>query len=190
MTQRVFIAQGSRVTVEYIIQKGSACVEAFREISHLIANFFGDPDHARRSKEVAFHEDMRVLVEEMVRHGLKKLSPSGHFVPAPTKKTSTKTLTTPISAIVDVQVGGAEIWQQGKFSEFIKNTTYDPALGYPIDNPEDHDTRLDTGTVFDNTISNPLHHSAYVDVHGDESGDSGIGSLGGGGEFSTGEIVT
>ena len=63
MRQRVFIAQGSGVTVEYIIQKGSACVEAFHEISHLIANFFGDPDRARRSKEVAFHEDMRVLVE-------------------------------------------------------------------------------------------------------------------------------
>jgi len=104
------------------------------------------------------------------------------------KKTSKKTTTTPISAIVDVQ-GGAEIWQQGKFSEFIKATTYDPALGYPIDSPEDHDTCLDTQTVFDNTISNPLHHSTYVDVHGDESGESGIGSLGGGGEFSTGEIA-
>jgi hypothetical protein len=184
MRQRVFIAQGSGVTVEYIIQKGSACVEAFHEISHLIANFFGDPDCARHSKEVAFHEDMRVLVEERERHHLFQLSSKGHFVPAPAKKTSKKTTTTPISAIVDVQVGGAEIWQQGKFSDFIKATTYDPALGYPIDSPEDHDTRLDTQTVFDNTISNP-----DVDVHGDESGESGIGSLGGGGEFSTGEIA-
>jgi len=125
----------------------------------------------------------------MERHGLHKLSSGGHFVPAPIKKTSKKTSTAPISAIVDVQVAGAEIWQQGKFSEYIKTTTYDPALGYPINNPEDHDTRLDTETVFDNTISNPLHYSAYVDIHGDESGDSGIGSLGGGGEFSTGEIV-
>lgn len=168
------------------------CRGILRDIpSHLIANFFGDPDRARRSKEVAFHEDTRVLVEEMERHSLHKISSSGHFVPAPTKKTSKKTSTAPISAIVDVQVAGAEIWQQGKFSEFIKTTTYDPALGYPIDNPEDHDTRLDTETVFDNTVSNPLHHSAYVDVHGDklESGNSGIvGSLGGGGEFSTGEI--
>ena len=188
MDQRVFIAQGSGVTVEYIIEKGSACVEAFREISHLIANFFGDPDRARRSKEVAFHEDMRVLVEEMEHHSLHKLSSSGHFVPAPTKKTSKRSSTAPISAIVDVQVAGAEIWQQGKFSEFFKTTTYNPALGYPISNLDDHDTRLDTETVFDNTISNPLHHSAYVDVHGDESGSSGIGSLGGGGEFSTGEI--
>jgi len=130
MTQRVFIAQGSGVTVEYIIQKGSACVEAFREISHLIANFFGDPDRARHSKEVVFYEDMRVLVEDMEHHGLQKLSSTGHFIPAPTKKTSKKTSSALISAIVDVQVAGAEIWQQGKFSEFIKTTTYDPALGY------------------------------------------------------------
>ena len=125
----------------------------------------------------------------MEHHGLHKPSSTSHFVPAPSKKTSKKSSTVPISAIMDVQVAGAEIWQQGKFSEFIKTTTYDPALGYPIDNPEDHDTCLDTETVFDNTILNPLHHSAYVDVHGDKSGGgSGIGSLGGGEEFSTGEI--
>ena len=188
MVQRVFIAQGSGVTVDYIIEKGSACVEAFREISHLLANFFGDPDRARRSKEIAFHDDMRILVEQMEHHGGHRLSLSGHFVPAPTKKTSKKTSTAPLSAIVDVDVAGAEVWQHGKFTEFIQATTYDPALGYPIENPEDHDTRLDTGTVFDNTVLNPLEHGAYVDVHGDESGSSVIGSLGGGGEFSTGEI--
>jgi hypothetical protein len=57
-TQRVFIAQGSGVTMEYIIKKGSACVEAFRDISHIVANFFGDPDSARRHKELKFQEDI------------------------------------------------------------------------------------------------------------------------------------
>ncbi len=38
----------------------------------------------------------------------------------------------PVSAIVDVQVVGAGIWQQGKFRDFIQSTTYDPALGYPL----------------------------------------------------------
>ncbi|KAF9070833.1 hypothetical protein BDP27DRAFT_1419605 [Rhodocollybia butyracea] len=37
--KRVFIASGSGVTVEYIIDKGSACVEAFHDISHLVAHF-------------------------------------------------------------------------------------------------------------------------------------------------------
>jgi hypothetical protein len=66
-----------------------------------------------------------------------------------------------------------------------KSTTYDPALGYPITN-DDRDTRLDSGSMFDN-VTNPLGNDSYDDVHGDEDGT--LGSLGGGGEYSTGEIV-
>lgn len=47
------------------MHKGSACVEVFRNASHLVAEFFGNPDRNRRSKEIAFQEDMRVLVEDM-----------------------------------------------------------------------------------------------------------------------------
>ena len=67
----------------------------------------------------------------------------------------------------------------------MKSTTYDPAVGSPITN-DDRDMRLDSGTVFDN-VTNPLEHDSYDDVHGDEAGT--LGSLGGGGEYSTGEIV-
>ncbi|KAJ7834341.1 hypothetical protein B0H14DRAFT_3462101 [Mycena olivaceomarginata] len=48
--KRVYIASGAGVTVQYIIHKGSACVEAFRDISHLVANFFGDPNRAGKVK--------------------------------------------------------------------------------------------------------------------------------------------
>jgi hypothetical protein len=64
--QRVFIASGSGVTIDYIIRKGSACVEAFRDITHMDVNFFGDPDRAR-SKEVKFNQDLEALVSEMQR---------------------------------------------------------------------------------------------------------------------------
>ncbi|KAE9397161.1 hypothetical protein BT96DRAFT_996000 [Gymnopus androsaceus JB14] len=50
--KRVYVAKGNAVTVEYIIKKGSASVEAFREISHLVANFLVTlihPDVPRRS---------------------------------------------------------------------------------------------------------------------------------------------
>ncbi|KAJ7835165.1 hypothetical protein B0H14DRAFT_2363521 [Mycena olivaceomarginata] len=67
LNQRVFIASGSGVTIEYIMRKGSACVEAFRDITHLVANFFGDPDRARRSKKVKFNQDIEALVTEMQR---------------------------------------------------------------------------------------------------------------------------
>jgi hypothetical protein len=90
-----------------------------------------------------------------------------------------------ISAIVDGQVAGAEIWLNGNFREFMKSTTYDPAVGYPITD-DDRDTRLDSGTVFDN-VTNPLEHDSYEFVLGDEDGT--LGSLGGGGEYSTGEKV-
>ncbi|KAJ7819694.1 hypothetical protein B0H14DRAFT_2600447 [Mycena olivaceomarginata] len=86
--KRVFIASGSGVTIEYIMRKGSACVEAFRDITHLVANFFGDPDRARRSKEVKFNQDIEALDTEMQRRKFHVVSKERHFVPAPPKKPS------------------------------------------------------------------------------------------------------
>jgi hypothetical protein len=94
-----------------------------------------------------------------------------------------------VSAIVDVQVMGAQIWEYGKFFKFIKSTTYDPAIGYPIPERDDHDSRLDNGTVFDNTKDNPLECESFNDLHGDDDDEIGLNSLGGGSEFSTGEII-
>ncbi|KAK7035016.1 hypothetical protein R3P38DRAFT_3184525 [Favolaschia claudopus] len=93
----------------------------------------------------------------------------------------------PRSAVVDVFVKGAEEWN-GKFNEFIRSTTYDPALGgYPASTDSSwkgstRDTTLDTGTVFDSLNKNPLSHEEFTDVHsGEELGMSG--ALGGGGDF-------
>ena len=63
----MFIAQGNGVTVEYIIEKGSACIEAFRDVTQRVSRYFGNPDISRRAKEISFAEDMRVLVEDMER---------------------------------------------------------------------------------------------------------------------------
>jgi len=122
----------------------------------------------------------------MQRRDLHPEKPKIRPILAP-RKVSKKNNTEPqVSAIVDVKVAGAEIWSNGKFTDFMKNTTFDPAVGYPI-TTDDHDTRLDSGTVFDNA-SNPLEHDSYDDVHADED-DESVGSLGGGGEYSTGEII-
>jgi hypothetical protein len=168
------------------MKKGSACVEAFREISHLVANFFGDPDRARRSKEISFQLDLRALVEDMIRLKLHAETPRGRHVPAPPEKKASKE---PHSAIMDPIVEGAEIWQT-KFKQFITATTFDPALGYPVTQETSggpRDARLETGTVFDN-IENPITHDDYEDMHGDEIGQGGLGagSLGGGDEFGSG----
>ncbi|PPQ87531.1 LOW QUALITY PROTEIN: hypothetical protein CVT26_005743 [Gymnopilus dilepis] len=177
---RVFIAQGNGVTVVYIIRKGSACVEAFRDVTERVSKFFGNPDRSRRPKEISFQEDLRILVEHLGKHNLHKGQPKERPVLAP----QTGKNKAPTSAIIDVQVEGAGNWQSGKFNDFMRNTTFDSALGYPI---TEEDKRLDTGTVFDDT-NNPLEHDNFVDVHVEE-GDEAVGSLGGGGEYSTGEIL-
>lgn len=160
-----------------------------------VANFFGDPDRARRHKELKFQEDMRVLVEEMVRLKLHMLHSDGHFVPATAPKaTKVKTGKSvgPRSAIVDVMVLGSQVWQEGKFTDFLKGTTYDPALGYPVSSESAsasrRDSVLDNGTVFD-LAENPLDFSNHEDLHGDEisSGCPGVGGLDGGDEFATGD---
>ncbi|KAJ6465625.1 hypothetical protein C8R47DRAFT_1201528 [Mycena vitilis] len=196
--KRVFIADGNGVTIEYIIAKGSASVEAFREISHSVANFFGDSDRARRHKEVAFHEDIRALIEEMVRLKSHVISPEGHFVPAPPKPPRKKKNTTatpvtqaePRSAIFDVIVEGAQEWQ----SKFKDDTTWDPKLGYPLVKEKatprtTQDNRLHNGTILDSVNENPISFDTYNDLHGDEITNTGFGSgaLGGGDEFSSGQ---
>lgn len=189
--QRVFIASGNGVTVEYIINKGSAPVEAFRDISHLVANFFGDPDRERRSKEVKFQEDLQVLVEEMEQKKLHTVSATRRFIAATVKPLKAKKPKNPQplkSAVFDVQVAGAEIWQNGSFSDFLHSTTYDPALGYPLGHLDVHDTQLNNGTVFDSE-TNPLVADSFEDLHGDEGDAIGLGGIGGGGEYSTGEIL-
>ena len=134
-------------------------------------------------------------MEEMVRQKLHVLHPNGHFVPAPMPKKvkAGQKATEARSAIADVMVLGAQVWQDGKFSDFLKGSTYDPALGYPVSSESASNvTRLDSvfdnGTVFDQT-TNPLDVGSYQDLHGDEvnNGNPGVGGLGGGDEFGIGD---
>jgi hypothetical protein len=137
---------------------------------------------------VAFIEDMRVLVEDLERHRLHRSTPTKHFVPA-LKPTSgrKKNNDQENSAIFDVLVHSAEGWAHGELEEYLNTTTYDPAMGYPItETEEQNSTWLDNMTSFDNTEDNLLDFKSYDDLHGDED-DKGLGSLGGGTEFCTGE---
>lgn len=153
-----------------------------------MARYFGDPDRARRHKELAFQEDMRVLVEDMTKNQ-SHIMKAGRFVPS--FKAGKDKEGNPRSAIVDVMVAGSAVWQS-KFQDFLKATTYDPALGYPIRAETSEGPRneaLDTGTVFDNNAINPIEYNNFTDVHGAEEDledDSSSGALGGGGEYSTG----
>lgn len=160
----------------------------------MVANFFGDPDRARRSKEVKFAQDIEALVSEMQRQKFHVLNKKGHFVPAPPKKPSRAknppTKSAPVrSAVIDILVKGAEEWN-GKFETYIRGTTYDPALGYPLASVQEtvsHDTTLNNNTVFDLATGNPISYDNYEDLHGEDAGEGrmGIGALGGGDEYGT-----
>ncbi|KAM5539821.1 hypothetical protein V8D89_006634 [Ganoderma adspersum] len=187
--KRVFIASGNGVTIEYIMRKGLACIEAFRNMSHLMAHLFGDLDQHRHLKEVAFYEDMHVLVQDMTNQKLHILAPKQHFVPQMKKKKGGQAC----SAIVDSMVLGVEIWQNSKFDDYVHTMAWDPEGGYPIGQETDghHETRYVMDTAFDNCNTNVLEIDKYVDLHGDESTSrkdslTGIGALGGGDEFATG----
>ena len=176
-TQRIFIAQGNGVTIDYIMNKGSACVEVFRSAAHLVAGFFGDPDRNRRSKEISFLQDMRVLVEDMESRQLHR-GFREHQVPKP---------------IRDPMVLGAESWSNGLFDEFKASTTYDPALGHPVFKSEDFDSDDEDDTplaqareqvaVDEEEGGISLSYNTAKDLLSDDIENSAIG---GGGEFDKG----
>ncbi|KAJ3543661.1 hypothetical protein NMY22_g3065 [Coprinellus aureogranulatus] len=167
LVKRVFIAYGNGVTIQYIMKRGSACVESFRKVSHLIAVFFGDDDRKRKKKELAFQEDLRVLVEAMENEGIHKGMVADR-------------------GCMDT---GAGIWA-AKFEEFKRSTTYDPAVGVPLDDnsegdeqgDEEQNTALATNTVFDEPNVLHIDFSTEKDID-----DDGGGGVGGAGEFDTGE---
>lgn len=106
-------------------------------------------------------ESPRLILETLKRSKSKK---------APKKVPITK------SAIFDINVAGADGWVDGSFAEFIRSTAYDPALGYPLNTSQ-------TSEI------NPLTIDTFEDLHGDDNDAEGLGGIGGGGEYSTGEIV-
>ncbi|KAJ7602042.1 hypothetical protein DFH06DRAFT_1351727 [Mycena polygramma] len=189
--KRVNIAKGSGVTIKYIIEKGSAPVEAFREVSHKFARTFGFADRARRHKEVDVGQDLRLLTETILDAQLHVLTANRPvYAPLKVNKKGVVAKGPRVSAIVDSFDVGAQILHGGKFQEFIRTTAWDPASGYPVEVPElalDANDPLVNGSVFDRVDENPLARDSFDDM---DDGDShaqrylGLGSLGGGLEYS------
>lgn len=177
------------MTLKYIIEKGSACVEAFREISHQFSHTFGHSDRAHRHKEVKVEQDLRLLCEDMMKSQLHIQTPDRQILSEAKINRNGKVTTPPQSMIIDSFDVGSDILNHGKFSEFIRTTCWDPAVGYPADPPpitinNDSDI-LVTGTAYDSRETNPISTEGFSDV---DDGDDlqqrcpGFGSLGGGAE--------
>ncbi|KAJ7789131.1 hypothetical protein B0H14DRAFT_3574840 [Mycena olivaceomarginata] len=172
--KRINIAKGSGVTIKYIIEKGSAPVEVFREVSHQFARTFGFADRARRHKEVDVEQDLRLLTETILDAQLHVL-------------TANRPIYVPLKVNKKGQV--ATGLHGGKFKDFIRSTAWDPASGYPVQTPEvssEADDPLVNGSAFDHVNQNPLSRDGFNDV---DDGDThqqrylGLGSLGGGMEY-------
>lgn len=162
-------------------------MEVFREISHKFSRTFGHADRARRHKEVTVEHDLRLLCEEMLSAELHVQTPGRRILTSAKFNRRGKQLAPAQSMIIDCYDTGAKILNNGKFNEFIRTTTWDPAVGFQgeIDSEAnaDHLDVLLNGTAFDSTSGNPFTIDAYADT--DDGDDiqqrfSGSGSLGGG----------
>lgn len=96
-------------------------------------------------------------------------------------------------AVVDGMEVGAEGLTGGKWSEFLKQTTFDPELGYPLEDEgtEGQPARW-TGTSFD-ALKNPLtfrdeESLQHLGRRG-RSGGFGSGGVGGADDLFTGTQV-
>ncbi|KAJ7709249.1 hypothetical protein B0H14DRAFT_3172483 [Mycena olivaceomarginata] len=188
--KRVNIAKGSGVTIKYIIKKGSAPVEVFREVSHQFACTFGFADRARRHKEVDVEQDLRLLTETILDAQLHVLTANRPiYVPLKVNKKGQVATGPQVSSIVDSFATGAQALHGGKFKDFIRSTAWDSASGYPVETPEvssEADDPLVNGSAFDHVNQNPLSRDGFNDV---DDGDThqqrylGLGSLGGGMEY-------
>jgi hypothetical protein len=122
---------GSGKTAQNIITKGSACVEAFRTLSHQVEVFCGLDKRNRRHKEARLGEDIRALVmllQENKVHCRTLNRPLWKALPKDSKKqTSNKS-----PEVVDILFLGRAGWTKGKIKEFINETAFSQEHGYPI----------------------------------------------------------
>jgi hypothetical protein len=175
------------------MEKGSACVEVFRKLSHEFSRTFGHADRARRHREVKIDDDLRLLCEDMLKARLHIQTANRGIMTTPKIDRKGKVTKRATSSIFDSFEVGGEVLNSSKFTEFIRTTTWDPAIGYAsfIDNIALTETQhnsavLRNGTAYDSVDRNPISGESFDDIDdGDDLSQSypGLGSLGGGGEF-------
>ncbi|KAG9015670.1 hypothetical protein FRB90_004558 [Tulasnella sp. 427] len=180
------LAEGSGLTVENIKARGSSCVEALDVISRATAQFFGTRDPYRRHKEAKVTKDLQALVGHLQNNQVHSLK-IGRRIRAPVTKQGKEVMR---SGVYDVISSGFESLTQGGWSDFLKETTYDPALGYPLDTGEGRtESELPLSeSAFDNE-QNPLTYRTdeALQEHMEGTGANlGLGGVGGGDDLYIG----
>lgn len=163
--------------MENIQAKGSSCVEALDSISRATAQFFGARDPYRRHKESKVTKDLQVLIGHLQNNQVHTLK-VGREIRAPLGKQGKDLMR---SGVYDVMTLGHEALANGAWGDFLKETTYDPALGYPLDTGEEGEqAELPLSDRAFDGQQNPLSYGS-VEALQDHMSGSGGGSLGLGG---------
>ena len=180
------------MTVKYLQKKSSACVEAFRTISCLVAHAFGDADHSQRHKEVQFYKDIEALVDDLVANKIHKLDGSRVVVPREEKgwKVRDKGGQLRGSAVVDIILAGEALLKGGKMREYMDVTMFDPKHGAVLGTDMETNKNAEANQTKDVSASDgPRIMESYIyeveleDVDDGKDGESrilGLGGLGGG----------
>ncbi|EJD34594.1 hypothetical protein AURDEDRAFT_176375 [Auricularia subglabra TFB-10046 SS5] len=139
----VHLADGSGTHVDNIIEKGSACVEALRDIALQVSAFVGDSYVHRISREKKVVQDLMILFNVCKQGRLAEIDGSGdRFLPEPTKGDAP-----PRSKVQSTSSKGYARWN-GTFGETLNVTTYDPQLGAAALEAEHDGTSVLKGSEF------------------------------------------
>lgn len=117
---------------------------------------FGRPDVHRKHNESKFTSDLRALVDHLQKNKVHTIQ-CGREVQVPMSAKGRKGSAAVRRGCLDAIEAGALSLNGGKWTQFLRDTTYDPALGYPLEEGEgDAVSEVPlTDTVFDNE-ENPL----------------------------------
>lgn len=180
LSQRVFIAKGSGVTLDYIVNKGSACVETFRDINHHIAQTFGHADRSRRHREVSIERDVECLCSDLLASRVHTLT-ANRIILTPAKfNRQGKQTAPPNRAVKDCWAQGYTYLSSGKFREHMRTSAYDGTASNSQDEGADNEP---DEPFMQHDEENPLQRDGELDM---DDGDGivsrfpGLGSLGGG----------
>lgn len=143
-----------------------------RSIALMILKYFGNPHKNRKHKEAKFQKDLHALIDDLTKGKVHTLIENRTLLAPPPKKQPATGVSIRQSSIIDVIAIGAKILNAGGYSQFVQTTTYDNALGYPLDGDDSSESRGGSESVFDGA-DNPL--SIESEGYGDNSSMSSIG---------------
>ncbi|KZS96883.1 hypothetical protein SISNIDRAFT_406895 [Sistotremastrum niveocremeum HHB9708] len=155
-----FVPEGSGLTIQNIIDRGSSCVDALRAISVEVAKFCGVRKVRRKKKEMEAELDIRTLVEMMNKERVHERQQS-RVAWQPSKGEGPL-----VSQAIDVVAVGMAGWNAAA-RDFVSETAWDAGGGYRVDDEDELEER-DPDSVDAETDAPAEDPEAEVEVNTEE----------------------